>query len=94
MSGFAYLIIDGFAACVSNWLCGSSFVDIWFSYGEISVSLSGCLVLFHHPLSYVLTKNSLLVVSADPEQVALEHKGLLWHVQGCTEKATWGGAVG
>lgn len=80
MSGFAYLIIDGFAACVSNWLGGSGFLDAWFSYGDTSVSLSGCLVLLDHPLSYALNENPPLVVSADREQVALEHKGLLLHV--------------
>ena len=77
-----------------HWLGSSGFVDAWFSYGEISMSLSGCLVLLDHPLSYVLNKNPPLVVSADPEQVALEHRGLLLHVQGCSEKATWGGALG
>lgn len=94
MSGFEYLIIDGLAACVSNWLSCSGFGDAWFSYREISVSLSGCLVLLNHPLSYVLDKNPCLVVSADAEQAALGCKGLLLHLQDCPEKATWGEALG
>ena len=51
-------------------------------------------MLLDHPLSFVLNKNLPLVVSADPEGVALEHKALFLHVQGCTEKATWGGVLG
>jgi len=38
-SGFVYLIIDGFADSVSNWLGSGGFVDTWFSYGDISMSV-------------------------------------------------------
>lgn len=94
MSGFAYLITDGFAACISNWLGVGGSLDAWFSYGEISMSLSDYAVLLDHPLSDALNKNPPLAVSADPEQVALEHKGLLLHVQGCTEKSHLGRSTG
>lgn len=55
-------------------------------------SLSGNVVPLNPPLPYVVNKNPALVVSAYPEQLALEHQGLLWHVQSCTERDTWGGA--
>lgn len=68
--------MDGFAVCVRNWLGSTGFVDAWFSYGEISTKLPGCLVLLDHPLSYVLNKNPPLVIPADNEPKALEHKDL------------------
>lgn len=51
------------------------------------------LVLLDHLLSYVLNKNPPLVISADPERVASEHRGSLLHVQVCTEKASLGGTL-
>lgn len=55
------------------------------------VSLSGSFVPLNLPMPHVLNKNPALVISACPEQVTLEHRGLLWHVQSCTGGDTWGG---
>lgn len=56
------------------------------------MSLSGSFVPLNLPMPRVLNKNPALVISACPEQVTLEHRALLWHVQSCTGRDTWGGA--
>lgn len=95
LSAFAYLV-DGFAfyLCVSNWLSSSRFVDAWFSYGEISMNLSGCLLLLDHLLPHGLNENPPSIVSADPEHQSLEYTVLPLHVRSYTEKATQGCALG
>lgn len=99
-------VFQGFECfCISSywWVCFLSLCQqlawqqqvCWclVSYGEISMNLSGCLLLLDHPLPYVLNENSPSIVSADPEHKSLEYTVLPLHVQSYTEKATQGCAL-